>query len=1030
MPLNATQLQRLSGLLDEALALEGVEHEAWLANLPADAAGLGPILRRLLGSAAARETADLIDHGPHFTAPGLADSGPAFKAGDRVGPYVLQRELGRGGMGDVWLAERNDGQIKRAVALKLPMLGLRRGVLEQRFARERDILAGLDHPLIARLYDAGIAEDGQPWLALQFVEGKPLDVYCREHALGVRERLQLLLQVADAVAFAHSRLVLHRDLKPANILVTAQGQVRLLDFGIAKLMEGGSADETALTQASGRALTPDYASPEQIRGQAIGTASDVYSLGVVAYELLAGVRPYRLKRGTAAELEEAVTAQDLALSSAMAESQPLRARLRGDIDAILNKALKKDAAERYVTIDALAQDWRRHLDGQRVLARPDSYASRLLRAGRRHRVPLTAGALTSAAFGLALGAGATALVIGVLLAGLGGALWQARKAREQAQLARAEGRKAAAVKRFLLDIFATNSHHQADPLAAQKTSARELLDVGVRRIDESLRDEPETRTEVLGHLAELYFQIGLRTEAARLHVQAVKLASDTFGRHDMRFAREAITCARALEETERRAEVPALLEAADAALLAAGEANGELRGILLQDQARHFRYEALDPALRHAEQAAALMRRIGHGVEVANACRIAGRMRLVAGHFELAEQHYRHALAVPLTAADSGAGLQVNGHAELAEALLKQGRQAEAEQHARTALEVSSRIHGPDHRWTMGIKLRLANQLLTGGSSIEAMALRAEVEQALADERGEYDSQFRADMASMLSFALVVRGRPDLAEPLQRLDHEDLRQHFANSYVLAASEAALAEVALTYGRYAQAQSLLEGARIVWQRYAGGQAEPVSSANHTIVGTRLAMVQGDVDKAWACVAADTLPTTAARGRFHRDTVRWVFEKVQVQIARGFAADAAALADGEWQALRRQLGPRQLPDSEAKLLLARAQARRALGDATGALADLRAALALRRPHDDTASLWLAELLVALAEALADGVADVAEDGAADNAADGVVDLSARAEAAACLAEAAEIHAQHPPLAAHLAAALVRARQRLSL
>ena len=225
---------------------------------------------------------------PHEAASLPADESD-LQPGALVGPYRLLRELGIGGMGAVWLAERADGTLKRQVALKLPRAAWSRGLAE-RMARERDILASLEHPHIARLYDAGTDAQGRPFLALEYVEGQPIDVYCHERALNIPARLQLLLQVAHAVAFAHSRLVIHRDLKPSNILVTADGQVRLLDFGIAKLMEGDRTQETQLTQLAGRALTLDYASPEQIRGEPIGTASDVYSLGVVAYELLAGAK--------------------------------------------------------------------------------------------------------------------------------------------------------------------------------------------------------------------------------------------------------------------------------------------------------------------------------------------------------------------------------------------------------------------------------------------------------------------------------------------------------------------------------------------------------------------------------------------------------------------------------------------------------------------------------------------------------------------------------------------------------------------
>jgi serine/threonine-protein kinase len=264
---SAEELRQLSDLLDQALDLPPSERLTWVESLEGDAAKLGPTLRAMLERAAKRETTDMLERGPSLTgvSTDVADSG--FDAGDTVGPYRLLRELGRGGMGEVWLAERTDGHLKRPVALKLPMLGVRRGMLVERFARERNILGSLVHPHIARLYDAGLAEDGQPYMALEYVQGTTLTAYCDGHLLGTAQRLALVMQVLDAVQYAHTRLVIHRDLKPSNILVSDDGEVRLLDFGVAKFMaDEGSAEQPQLTQMAGQAFTPDYASPEQVRG--------------------------------------------------------------------------------------------------------------------------------------------------------------------------------------------------------------------------------------------------------------------------------------------------------------------------------------------------------------------------------------------------------------------------------------------------------------------------------------------------------------------------------------------------------------------------------------------------------------------------------------------------------------------------------------------------------------------------------------------------------------------------------------------
>ncbi len=318
----AEQWGTVSNLLDEALDLSADALPAWLARLMEREPRLGGVVQQLLEAHPKHETADILATLPRIDLSARAEQ-PAIglAAGDQVGPYRLKRELGSGGMADVWLAERADGAFARDVALKLPRISRLRRELAARFARERDILARLEHPHIARLYDAGVAADGLPYLAMEYVDGQPITAWCDAKQLDIAARLRLFRQVLEAVQYAHANLVIHRDLKPSNILVSADGQVRLLDFGIAKLLVGdGSAAETQLTQLGGRALTPDYASPEQIKGEALTIASDIYSLGVVLYELLAGQRPYQLKLRSAAQLELAILdAESAAPSTNLAE---------------------------------------------------------------------------------------------------------------------------------------------------------------------------------------------------------------------------------------------------------------------------------------------------------------------------------------------------------------------------------------------------------------------------------------------------------------------------------------------------------------------------------------------------------------------------------------------------------------------------------------------------------------------------------------------------------------------------------------
>ena len=497
----------ISALLDEGLEMPATERAQWLQSLSGDRAEVRDTVRELLASHARAETANFLHTLPKAKAAAASAHSDTLVAdeliaGDLIGAYRVISPLGRGGMGVVWLAERADGQLQRQVALKLPRMAWGSAVAE-RLARERDILASLNHPHIAHLYDAGVDPKGRPYLAMEYVEGQPIDVYCRERALAVSDRLALVLQVAAAVAHAHAQLVVHRDLKPANILVTREGQARLLDFGIAKLMEGQRTEETALTQLSGRVLTLDYASPEQICGEPLGTASDIYSLGVLAFELLAGARPYALKRGSAAELEEAIASVDARLASEVATAPMLRRQLRGDLDAILNKALKKNPGERYATVDAFAEDLRRHLQQQPVLAQADRLGYRAGKFVQRYRLQVAAAGVSAVA----------------LLAGTGVALWQAREARLQA--ARAEE-----VKDLVVSIF--KDSHTAHG-GSRKTTAAELLTQAQKRLVDTPVSDPAVRAEMLTSIGAGLTALSEYQAAQRLLEQVVSEASAKLG---------------------------------------------------------------------------------------------------------------------------------------------------------------------------------------------------------------------------------------------------------------------------------------------------------------------------------------------------------------------------------------------------------------------------------------------------------------------------------------------------------------------
>jgi serine/threonine protein kinase len=342
-------------------------------------------------------------------------AGSGLQPGARVGPYELIRSLGAGGMAEVWLARRADGAFKREIALKLPMLTQSRADLEQRFGRERDILASLEHPQIARFYDAGIDRNGLPYFAMEFVRGEKLTVWCDAHRLGVRERLTLVLQVLDALQYAHAHHVIHRDIKPSNILVNESGQVRLLDFGVAKLLEQDE-QQSSLTVVYGRALTPAYASPELARGDPVEPASDVYSVGVLLYELLTGRLPYEIAGGgsvallekeiIAAEVKKPSThiAPDAGNTRAVTKEKLVR-QLRGDLDAIILKALAKAPRDRYTSAAALADDLQRYLSGQPIEARPHHFTYRFSKLVQRRPAEwatATAGVLVAAVLAYSL----------------------------------------------------------------------------------------------------------------------------------------------------------------------------------------------------------------------------------------------------------------------------------------------------------------------------------------------------------------------------------------------------------------------------------------------------------------------------------------------------------------------------------------------------------------------------------------------------------------------------------------------------
>jgi serine/threonine-protein kinase len=746
--LDAADWPTVSALFDQALDLPRDEREGWLASLPPEYDRLKPALSQLLRNHASIETKDFLERLPEIEVRGNESSPPkpdepqsditlVHRPGAEtqdfappktvVGLYRITRLLGRGGMGSVWLAERTDGLIKRPVALKLPHVEPGDTRLAERLARERDILAGLAHPHIARLYDAGLA-DGQPYLALEYVEGVPIGAYCDEKKLSVRDRVKLFLQVIEAVQYAHSRLVIHRDLKPSNVLVGPDGQVRLLDFGIAKLIVEGQAKETELTQIGGRALTPNYASPEQITGLSIGTASDVYSLGVILYELLAGALPYRLKRDSRGALEDAILAADpqkpsgLPVSDVVAKARSatpkkLAAALRGDLDTIVLKALKKQPEERYTTAEAFGEDIERYLRGDPVRAQPD-------RPWYRARKLVTRNPVVSASVGGAL----LALVIG-----LGISIWQAERAREQAKIAEREAKTAKAVQTMLQDIFQANSADQPDPQKAQQTTARELLDIGEKKLQGSLKDEPAVRIAMLGTLVDMYMGLDMTRKAYALANQRVEEARRFYGDQHAELASALMDRAflGGSVDTESKL-IEADLKEAEKILDGLGDKTSERRGHFESAAATYYLYYDETKGEPYADRSIAILRNLPPSEALVSALWVKANLQNLRHESAAAEETAREAMTV--------AG-ELNGKAnsslpmvytQLAVARDGLGDIAGGIEARRDALQLSERLYGSAAADTLDAAKNYGGQLCVNGQLREGVAILDRASEAAA----------------------------------------------------------------------------------------------------------------------------------------------------------------------------------------------------------------------------------------------------------------------------------------------------------
>lgn len=754
----AERWARIGAILDAVLAADAAERGRVLDMHCGGDAALRAEVEHLLGL---QTLADARLEAPAWAgalAAGADDAAvaPDHVAGERVGPWRLIEEIGRGGMGTVWRAERADGAYELEVALKLIRRGLDSDAILGRFLAERSILARLQHPNIARLIDGGVAGDGRPYFAMELAEGEPITAWCDRQRLPVRDRVRLLLAAIDAVQYAHQQLVVHRDLKPSNILVTAAGDVKLLDFGIAKVLDAdaGAAEAATMTQFGLRMLTPEYAAPEQLRGEAVTTATDVYALGVILYELLAGQRPppARGRTGVAADAPAGVVSRPSTQVSATAADlrtttvERLRRRLRGDLDTIVLRALHEEPERRYRTAEALRGDLLRHLAGRPVQARPDSRWYRLRKFVARNRVAVAA----------------TVVVALSLAGGLATTVWQARKAELRAREATRQARRAEEVKAFLIKVFESGGPRE---WRGKEPTARELLDAGAKRVDAELAENPQLQAEMQAIIGELYLDQGRLDRAEPL-------------------LRSSLDKRRGFAGDDAQGYADSLLKLGDL-LYTAGN----------WEEARRTQTEALE----------IFRRTLGEHPRTAAALASLSLTELARGNAVEAIGLQRQALAIDRRTTGDASVRTADDMRTLAALLMDRGGFAEAEPLFRDALAVYRQLYGVRSvRYALGLNAQ-AMFLQKQGSLERAAAAYREAADIYREAGDPIDLE---DAVSHQGAVLCTLGRFDEAERHLRESLELVRRNGAAPSRIGIRSVSLGRCLAEAGRFAEGSALL------------------------------------------------------------------------------------------------------------------------------------------------------------------------------------------------------------------------------
>ena len=761
----------------------------------------------------------------------------AAAVGERIGPYRVEREIGAGGMGVVYLAERADDAYRGRVAIKLLQMGtLGAGAvpdLVRRFHSERQILASLDHPSIARLLDGGATADGRPYLVMEHIDGLPVDAYCDAHRLSVRRRLELFREVCGAVHYAHQNLVVHRDLKPSNILITAAGTPRLLDFGIAKLLDPGRfAIVAEATTAGLRPMTPHYASPEQVRGDAITTASDVYSLGVLLYQLLTGRLPFRVVGLAPAELARLLSetepprpssvvqdaAEDGAGDDAASPEEvssrrgtgpvQLRRQLAGDLDHIVTKALRADPVERYGSVEQLSEDLQRHLEGLPVLARQDALGYQVKSFLRRYRWAVAVVCLI------------LALVVGFAAAMAGQAAKTARQrdlAEQERDRARQERERAEQVSDFMVGLF-----RESDPWAASgdQVTVRQLLERGADKIERELEGQPEVRASLQDAIGTVYRELALFDESSRLLESALATREASLGAAHPDVAESLVNLALVYRRQGRYDAAERLLQRAleirEHALGARDGVAEVLRYLseLYRDQGRFAQAEET------GRRALGIFRRVlgpEHHEVAATLNSLAGAAAR-QGRLEEAQRLLEETLAISEKALSGMATAAVLYN--LADLRLQLGAPADAGPYFERALATFSELIGGPHPNIATVHLGLASVAeLEERWSAEEQHLRQAL--AIYEETVGADHDLAAVCRYRLGLLELRRERLTAAEPLLESALAIRERALGPEHpLIAESLLALADLRRRQQRPARAASLCQRVRPFWEQHPG------------------------------------------------------------------------------------------------------------------------------------------------------------------------------------------------------------------